>query len=157
MVAFPFLHFSVPYFWAPFLSSLRLISLSVNTGIGANQINALTAERDGLSNQHYYVENEEKRAAIQTDTPMLEQYTSAQELQADMDRVRSVIGMVMEGDNGAQFREGKQYLMDKYGLDESAFRQTAPGGYGTEGGLWQLYFDLEGRQAQAADTLKTGG
>ena len=120
-----------------------------------------------LLNRYYKTENEEKKAAIQQDRDMSSIYQSAQDIQADMDKVAVLMGWVGQKTGDPQEAEAaKIYLMDKYGIDQQAIDQYAISGAGgaytprTDGGynnLYELYQELEAKKEQAVSDLSEGG
>lgn len=124
-------------------------------------------EYNDLLNRYYQTENEEKRASIQQDEGMSARYQSAQDIQADMDKVTAVMAYTTTHDgDAAQVEEYKQYLFDTYGLDQQAIDQYAISGAGgayvprTDGGynnIYDLYLDLQERKEQAVSELAEGG
>ena len=120
-----------------------------------------------LLNRYYKTENEEKKAAIQQDRDMSSSYQSAQDIQADMDKVAVLMGWVGQKTGDPQEAEAaKIYLMDKYGIDQQAIDQYAISGAGgaytprTDGGynnLYELYQELEAKKEQAVSDLSEGG
>ena len=124
-------------------------------------------EYDELLGRYYQTENEEKRASLQQDEAMSGQYQSAQDIQADMDKVSAVMAYTVTHDgDAAQVEEYKQYLFDKYGLDQKAVDQYAISGAGgayvprTDGGynnIYELYLELQEKKENAVSTLSEGG
>ena len=98
---------------------------------------------------------------------MHEQHQSAQDIQADMDKVSAVMAYTVTHDgDAAQVEEYKQYLFDKYGLDQKAVDQYAISGAGgayvprTDGGynnIYELYLELQEKKENAVSTLSEGG
>lgn len=124
-------------------------------------------EYNELLDRYYQTENEEKRASLQQDEAMSGQYQSAQDIQADMDKVSAVMAYTVTHDgDAAQVEEYKQYLFDKYGLDQKAVDQYAISGAGgayvprTDGGynnIYELYLELQEKKENAVSTLSEGG
>lgn len=124
-------------------------------------------EYNELLDRYYQTENEEKRASLQQDEAMSGQYQSAQDIQADMDKVSAVMAYTVTHDgDAAQVEEYKQYLFDKYGLDQKAVDQYAISGAGgayvprTDGGynnIYELYLELQEKKGNAVSTLSEGG
>lgn len=124
-------------------------------------------EYNELLDRYYQTENEEKRASLQQDEAMSGQYQSAQDIQADMDKVSAVMAYTVTHDgDAAQVEEYKQYLFDKYGLDQKAVDQYAISGTGgayvprTDGGynnIYELYLELQEKKENAVSTLSEGG
>ena len=124
-------------------------------------------EYNDLLSRYYQTENEEKRASLQQDEAMSGQYQSAQDIQADMDKVSAVMAYTVTHDgDAAQVEEYKQYLFDKYGLDQKAVDQYAISGAGgayvprTDGGynnIYELYLELQEKKENAVSTLSEGG
>lgn len=124
-------------------------------------------EYDELLGRYYQTENEEKRTSLQQDEAMSGQYQSAQDIQADMDKVSAVMAYTVTHDgDAAQVEEYKQYLFDKYGLDQKAVDQYAISGAGgayvprTDGGynnIYELYLELQEKKENAVSTLSEGG
>ncbi len=124
-------------------------------------------EYNDLLNRYYQTENEEKRTSIQQDAAMSEQYQSAQDIQTDMDKVTAVMAYTTtRSGDAAQVEEYKQYLFDKYGLDQQAIDQYAISGTGgayvprTDGGyntIYDLYLELQEKKENAVSTLSEGG
>lgn len=124
-------------------------------------------EYNELLGRYYQTENEEKRASLQQDEAMSGQYQSAQDIQADMDKVSAVMAYTVTHDgDAAQVEEYKQYLFDKYGLDQKAVDQYAISGAGgayvprTDGGynnIYELYLELQEKKENAVSTLSEGG
>lgn len=124
-------------------------------------------EYNELLDRYYQTENEEKRTSLQQDEAMSGQYQSAQDIQADMDKVSAVMAYTVTHDgDAAQVEEYKQYLFDKYGLDQKAVDQYAISGAGgayvprTDGGynnIYELYLELQEKKENAVSTLSEGG
>ena len=124
-------------------------------------------EYNDLLSRYYQTENEEKRASLQQDEAMSAQYQSAQDIQSDMDKVTAVMAYTTTHDgDAAQVEEYKNYLFEKYGLDQKAIDQYAIAGAGgayvprTDGGynnIYDLYLELEKQKEQAVSTLAEGG
>ena len=124
-------------------------------------------EYNELLDRYCQTENEEKRASLQQDEAMSGQYQSAQDIQADMDKVSAVMAYTVTHDgDAAQVEEYKQYLFDKYGLDQKAVDQYAISGTGgayvprTDGGynnIYELYLELQEKKENAVSTLSEGG
>ena len=124
-------------------------------------------EYNELLDRYYQTENEEKRASLQQDEAMSGQYQSAQDIQADMDKVSAVMAYTVTHDgDAAQVEEYKRYLFDKYGLDQKAVDQYAISGAGgayvprTDGGynnIYELYLELQEKKENAVSTLSEGG
>lgn len=124
-------------------------------------------EYNDLLSRYYQTENEEKRASLQQDEAMSAQYQSAQDIQSDMDKVTAVMAYTTTHDgDAAQVEEYKQYLFDKYGLDQKAVDQYAISGAGgayvprTDGGynnIYELYLELQEKKENAVSTLSEGG
>lgn len=124
-------------------------------------------EYQDLVNLYYQVENETKRAALQRDQTLSGQYQTANELQEDMDRVAAVMAYATGGaGDPAQVAEYRDYLAQKYGLDQRAIDQYAllgavsGGGKRADGGyqnLYDLYLELENEKKQAVSALSAGG
>ena len=124
-------------------------------------------EYNELLDRYYQTENEEKRTSLQQDKAMSGQYQSAQDIQADMDKVSAVMAYTVTHDgDAAQVEEYKQYLFDKYGLDQKAVDQYAISGAGgayvprTDGGynnIYELYLELQEKKENAVSTLSEGG
>lgn len=124
-------------------------------------------EYNDLLSRYYQTENEEKRASLQQDEAMSAQYQSAQDIQSDMDKVTAVMAYTTTHDgDAAQVEEYKNYLFEKYGLDQKAIDQYAIAGTGgayvprTDGGynnIYDLYLELEKQKEQAVSTLAEGG
>lgn len=124
-------------------------------------------EYQDLVNLYYQVENETKRAALQQDQTLSGQYQTANELQEDMDRVAAVMVYATGGaGDPAQVAEYRDYLAQKYGLDQRAIDQYAllgavsGGGKRADGGyqnLYDLYLELENEKKQAVSALSAGG
>ena len=124
-------------------------------------------EYNDLLSRYYQTENEEKRASLQQDEAMSAQYQSAQDIQSDMDKVTAVMAYTTTHDgDAAQVEEYKNYLFEKYGLDQKAIDQYAIAGTGgayvprTDGGynnIYDLYLELEKQKEQAMSTLAEGG
>ncbi len=138
----------------------------------AAAVDAAKAEYDkysssyqNLINLYYQVENQEKQEGLQSDAALSGQYSTAQELQEDMDRVTALMAYTTDktGDAAAA-EEARQYLMDKYGLDQKAIDQyaisgtsyvsRADGGYAS---LYELYQELQEKQKAAVETLAGAG
>lgn len=124
-------------------------------------------EYNELLDRYYQTENEEKRTSLQQDEAMSGQYLSAQDIQSDMDKVSAVMAYTVTHDgDAAQVEEYKQYLFDKYGLDQKAVDQYAISGAGgayvprTDGGynnIYELYLELQEKKENAVSTLSEGG
>lgn len=124
-------------------------------------------EYNELLDRYYQTENEEKRASLQQDEAMSGQYQSAQDIQSDMDKVTAVMAYTTtHNGDAAQVEEYKQYLFDKYGLDQKAVDQYAISGAGgayvprTDGGynnIYELYLELQEKKENAVSTLSEGG
>lgn len=124
-------------------------------------------EYNELLDRYYQTENEEKRTSLQQDEAMSGQYQSAQDIQADMDKVSAVMAYTVTHDgDAAQVEEYKRYLFDKYGLDQKAVDQYAISGAGgayvprTDGGynnIYELYLELQEKKENAVSTLSEGG
>lgn len=124
-------------------------------------------EYNELLDRYYQTENEEKRASLQQDEAMSGQYQSAQDIQADMDKVTAVMAYTTTHDgDAAQVEEYKNYLFEKYGLDQKAIDQYAIAGTGgayvprTDGGynnIYELYLELQEKKENAVSTLSEGG
>ena len=124
-------------------------------------------EYNELLDRYYQTENEEKRTSLQQDEAMSGQYQSAQDIQSDMDKVSAVMAYTVTHDgDAAQVEEYKQYLFDKYGLDQKAVDQYAISGAGgayvprTDGGynnIYELYLELQEKKENAVSTLSEGG
>lgn len=124
-------------------------------------------EYNDLLSRYYQTENEEKRASLQQDEAMSAQYQSAQDIQSDMDKVTAVMAYTTTHDgDAAQVEEYKNYLFEKYGLDQKAIDQYAIAGAGgayvprTDGGynnIYDLYLELEKQKEQAVSALAEGG
>lgn len=124
-------------------------------------------EYNDLLSRYYQTENEEKRASLQQDEAMSAQYQSAQDIQSDMDKVTAVMAYTTTHDgDAAQVEEYKNYLFDKYGLDQKAVDQYAISGAGgayvprTDGGynnIYELYLELQEKKENAVSTLSEGG
>lgn len=124
-------------------------------------------EYNELLDRYYQTENEEKRTSLQQDEAMSGQYQSAQDIQADMDKVSAVMAYTVTHDgDAAQVEEYKRYLFDKYGLDQKAVDQYAISGAGgayvprTDGGynnIYELYLELQEKKENAVSTLSKGG
>lgn len=124
-------------------------------------------EYNDLLSRYYQTENEEKRASLQQDEAMSAQYQSAQDIQSDMDKVTAVMAYTTTHDgDAAQVEEYKNYLFEKYGLDQKAIDQYAIAGTGgayvprTDGGynnIYDLYLELEKQKEQAVSALAEGG
>lgn len=124
-------------------------------------------EYNELLGRYYQTENEEKRTSLQQDEAMSGQYQSAQDIQSDMDKVSAVMAYTVTHDgDAAQVEEYKQYLFDKYGLDQKAVDQYAISGAGgayvprTDGGynnIYELYLELQEKKENAVSTLSEGG
>ena len=129
--------------------------------------NRYNQEYNDLLGRYYQTENEEKRASLQQDEAMSGQYQSAQDIQSDMDKVTAVMAYTTTHDgDAAQVEEYKQYLFDKYGLDQKAVDQYAISGAGgayvprTDGGynnIYELYLELQEKKENAVSTLSEGG
>lgn len=124
-------------------------------------------EYNDLLSRYYQTENEKKRASLQQDEAMSAQYQSAQDIQSDMDKVTAVMAYTTTHDgDAAQVEEYKNYLFEKYGLDQKAIDQYAIAGTGgayvprTDGGynnIYELYLELQEKKENAVSTLSEGG
>lgn len=129
-----------------------------------DQLAQLKSERDQRAEQYYYAENQEKQTALRKDPAAQEQYTSAQDLQADMDRITTVIGALRDARADTQTQKDQEYLAQKYGL--SSLAVNAPsyesrmdlGGLSEKyGSLQALYDALEQQKKSAVETLAASG
>ena len=124
-------------------------------------------EYNRLLNQYYVTENQEQQAALQRDSGMTGQYAEAKELQEDMEKTLALMAYVSQGyGDPAKAEEYREYLGQKYGLDQQAVDQyRAAGASGayiprTDGGynnISELYDELERRKNEAASALSAGG
>ncbi len=120
-----------------------------------------------LTALYYEVENKEKLAALRGDEAATGKYESAKELQADMDRVLSLMSYTAyQSGDPVKAEEDKKYLEKKYGLDEQAIKQYAISGAAgaytprSDGGynnLYELYQELQEKQAQEVEGLAGAG
>ena len=117
----------------------------------------LEKEYSDLLAWYYPAENQEKQASIRADSSMLRQYTSAQDLQSDLEKVAYMMNAYYTGENGKTVREYKTYLTGKYGLDDRTFRYAPDLSVRGSTSLQQLYDDLNARAENAIFTLEEGG
>lgn len=130
-------------------------------------LRASDAEYKKLLGQFYATENQEQKTALQSESGMDRQYTSAEELQDDMDKVLALMAYVSQGyGDPYAAEEYKVYLGQKYGLDQKAIDQYATAGAAgayiprTDGGynnINELYDELEQKKKQAVTALDEGG
>ena len=121
-----------------------------------------------LAALYYQVENEDARESLAADAASEETFWNVEAIQEDMNKVTAVMSYAFnKSGDAAQAEEYKQYLMEKYGLDQKAIDQYAISGAGgayvpgTDGGkynnIYELYQQLEQQRAQMVGQLEEAG
>lgn len=121
-----------------------------------------------LAALYYQVENEDARERLAADAVSEEAFGNVEAIQEDMNKVTAVMSYAFnKSGDAAQAEEYKQYLMEKYGLDQKAIDQYAISGAGgayvprTDGGkynnIYELYQELEQQRAQMVGQLEEAG